>query len=371
MTSRQHPDGGDMKVVLLSTSQPSVQQKELYVALRNAGIDARMYAPNLERGDVPAATVANQLGARVRALTADWRPDVLHATDTLAGVAAHIVSARRAAVVQGVNGFSALERRGSVRPAQPSRSMVLEARLLRRASIVAASCTEQAMELFRLRVPTEHVRVVEAAIDPDPFDIVAHVGAFPYPLHVLHPGGTDPSSGVIDAIQALVLVPQAHLTVAGGTQSGADDVLAIARRLHVGHRVSWVGAVRPRAMAALYQAHHVVVSTPWRCWDSRIALEAVASRRPLVASATGAMLDGLGNGSGVPLVPINDPVAIGTALTRLLKFDPVKRVKRLERTRETVLQSRTWTSRAPGWVGVYESAMDNRRLGAELALGVA
>jgi len=134
--------------------------------------------------------------------------------------------------------------------------------------------------------------------------------------------------GVDTAITALAGVPGAELVVAGGPDAADLDADPEARRLRalarsrgVEDRVRLVGRVGREDVPALLRSSDVVVCVPAYEPFGIVPLEAMACRRPVVASAVGGMLDTIADGVTGLLVPPRRPDRLGAALRALLR-DP-------------------------------------------------
>lgn len=92
----------------------------------------------------------------------------------------------------------------------------------------------------------------------------------------------------------------------------------LAQRLEVGERVRVLGAVPRSDLPALIRSADVVTCLPWYQLSVRGALEALACGRPIVAAASGGLLDVVDEGVTGLLVEPQSPSAGALAVRRLL-----------------------------------------------------
>src|SRR5205823_9264493 len=114
----------------------------------------------------------------------------------------------------------------------------------------------------------------------------------------------------------LQAVPDAYLLVVGeGAQRPALEEQA--RELRIAHRVVFTG--RRDDVPAVTAALDVAVLPSYREAQGLTVLEAMALRRPVVASAVGGIPEMIEDGLTGLLVPPRDPDALATAIVRLLR----------------------------------------------------
>lgn len=229
--------------------------------------------------------------ARLRRLARS--ADVVHAHGLRAGALAVLTA--RPVVVSWHNAVS-----GRV-------GAVLERLVARRATVTLAASADL---LTRARA----VGARDARLAPVSAPMLVPTGRDPglgRPL-VLAVGRLAEQKGYDVLLAALPLLGDAVVAVAG------DGPLAAELRT-AAPQVRWLG--RRDDVADLYAAADVVVLPS--VWEARslTAQEALRAGVPLVATAVGGLPDLLGDGA--VLVPPGDPVALGTAVRRLLD-DPVE-----------------------------------------------
>ena len=153
--------------------------------------------------------------------------------------------------------------------------------------------------------------VADDFIDPRP--------AQPWAWRLLSVGRIDPRKGVATAIEALVELPEATLTVAGtGPEPLLAELAAHAEQLGVAERVAFAGAVARTDLPALYEGNDAVVfpvvwEEPW----GLVPLEAMALGRPVTASGRGGSSEYLRDGENCVLHVPGDAASLAETVRRL------------------------------------------------------
>lgn len=161
------------------------------------------------------------------------------------------------------------------------------------------------------RTAVEPSGVEDALLDPRP--------PRPWGWRLLSVGRIDPRKGVATAIEALLALPEATLTVAGaGPAELLAELAALAERLGVAARVRFAGAVPRAELPALYEACDAVVfpvvwEEPW----GLVPLEAMALGRPVTASGRGGSGEYLRDGENCLLHAPGDPASLAQTVRRL------------------------------------------------------
>jgi glycosyltransferase involved in cell wall biosynthesis len=175
-------------------------------------------------------------------------------------------------------------------------------RVLRGAKLVIAASNELAEGARALGA--REVRVIPSGVE-----LPAHVGEEAEPPEVLFAGRLSPEKGVLELVEA---ADGMNLVVAG------DGPL---RARVPGAR----GFVPHDELQRLY-ARAAVVACPSRREGFGVAcLEAMAHGRPVVATSVGGLLDLVVDGETGIVVPPRDPVALRSALERLLADPDLRR----------------------------------------------
>ena len=333
-----------MKVVVLTTSYPRTAEdvagtfvRDGVEALRAAGVRVAVVSPASVRhfgiayGDgivnnlraspwkalaLPFFLLGFARAARRAARDADvvhahWLPTVVPALAT-----------RKPIVLQVWGSDVALARR------MPR----LARRLLRRARIVVCASTHLADEARSLgaqdvRVIPTGVAIPETVEEPDD------------PPHALYAGRLSEEKGVRELAEASAGLP---LVVCGDGPLRALFPEAI-------------GFVPPSELGPYYERAAVVVVPSRREGYGMVAREAMAHGRPVVATAVGGLVDVVDDGVTGLLVAPGDPVALRSAVERLLA-DRELRVRLGAAARERVRLNGSWAAAVERLLDSYAEA---------------
>jgi glycosyltransferase involved in cell wall biosynthesis len=196
----------------------------------------------------------------------------------------------------------------------------------------------------KVRVRTMHPGISEAFGDGDGQRFRRHHGLPDDDPVIAVVGNLSEGRGQDLAIEAAALlrqeVPNARLVLAGDPHPRPADLafrarlLALARARGLADDVLFSGFVDP--VADLYAASSVVVN-PARSNEGfgRVAFEALAAGRPVVATRVGAIPEVLAHERDALLVPPESPEAIAAAVARLLR-EPDLAARLAETGRERV-----------------------------------
>ena len=193
-----------------------------------------------------------------------------------------------------------------------------ERRALSAAALVVVTGKAALPLIAQYAVAPSRVVVVEPGTDRAP---LAH-GSRRSPLELLTVATLNPGKGHEMLLEALSAVRDSawRLTCAGSLTrdpATAWRVRTTAARLQLENRVSFVGDLDCRALAACYDSADVaVLATQQETYGMAVA-EALAHGLPVVATMTGAIPDLVGDDAGL-LVPVGDTAALTAALARVL-----------------------------------------------------
>jgi glycosyltransferase involved in cell wall biosynthesis len=305
-----------------------------------------------------------------------WRPDVVHAHFWMSGMAS--VQAGRSLEIPVAQTFHALgsvkRRHQGAADTSPPQRVEIERALADEVDLVIATSQDELGELAAMGASPRSV-VVPCGVDTRLFrpDGPAEPGADGPGCRrpgrrprVVSLGRLVERKGVLDVIDAVAMLPDVDLIVAGGPPAGIleDDPHAMACLAHaeaagLADRVEFRGAVARRDVPALLRSADAVVCTPWYEPFGMVAVEAMACGAPVVASAVGGLAETVIDRRTGRLVPPRSPAAIADALTWVTE----------SRTRWRRLSQRAAVRGARyGWPAVAQATMGHL---AGLAAGEA
>jgi glycosyltransferase involved in cell wall biosynthesis len=176
------------------------------------------------------------------------------------------------------------------------------------------------------RLPEHKILVTPNGVDPafGPHGPKADGSAYALLVGALH-ARKDP----VSAIEAIALVPELRLVLAGPDRGGGRAVRKAVERLGLGHRVELLGYVDQERLAALYRGAACLVF-PSRYEGFGLPLvEAMACGTPVVAARTGALPEVAGDAA--VLVEPEDPGALARGIREALTDRERIRAAGLER----------------------------------------
>lgn len=214
----------------------------------------------------------------------------------------------------------------------------LERWALRRASGIQV-CNTDAERIVKRKGFGGQPHQIPLGIDIEKFTVKAETRESCGPPTVGYVGRLAPHKGVAVLLEAVAQLTDFHLTIAGsGPQN--DELHQRAAELGVSDRVTWLGSVAQDELPATYASFDVLAvpsltSPGWVEQFGRVTVEAMASGVPVVASASGALPEVVGD-AGI-LVPESDSAALAEGLLRVRR-DPelasIMRQRGLERAAE-------------------------------------
>ncbi|HEV2208403.1 MAG TPA: glycosyltransferase family 4 protein [Verrucomicrobiae bacterium] len=228
------------------------------------------------------------------------------------------------------------------------------------AAITANSCS-LAETVCRLMggAPRQGVTVIGNGVRVEEFDCAADASAVPASPFVLGVGSLKPVKGFDLLIRAFTpvvrRVPELRLVLVGQGDEEAG-LRRLAAECGISASVIFVGRVPHQGVAGFLQRCEFLVVPSQREGFGIVALEAMASRKAVVATAVGGLLEIVSDGTTGLLVKERTPEVLAAAMLRLL--DHPQLALQLGRTGRQVVESRfTWESAASRYLEVFRSVL--------------
>ncbi|ONI79978.1 glycosyl transferase [Actinosynnema sp. ALI-1.44] len=303
--------------------------------------------------------------AHLRGHWTGTRPDVVHAHFWMSGLAS--ILAARDLDVPVVQTFHALgtvkKRHQGDADTSPVERIPIERLVANQAARIAATCTDEVLELTRMGVPRGRISVVPCGVDADLFT----PGGTVDPHRIVATGRLVTRKGFDTIIAALAGLPGVELVIAGGppserlgTDPEAEQLRRQAAEWGVADRVRLVGSVSRADMPQLLRSAAAVVCTPWYEPFGIVPLEAMACGRPVVASAVGGLTDTVVHKVTGLHVPPRSPRALTEALRQLLDDEVVNQSYGLA-GRDRAMARYTWGRIAQDTVSTYARVCATQR----------
>jgi glycosyltransferase involved in cell wall biosynthesis len=301
-------------------------------------------------------------------LADDWTaqaPDLVHGHFWMSGLAAVRAAATvDIPVVQTFHALGTVKRRHQgAMDTSPAERIDTEIMVAQRATCIAATCTDELVELGRMGIARDRAAIVPCGVNTEQFHPEVRPDSRSRRHRVVSVGRLVPRKGFDLLIQALPGLPDTELLIAGGPAAGQLGKDAEARRLReaaekygVCDRVRLLGQVPRDRMPALIRSADVVACTPWYEPFGIVPLEAMACGVPVVATAVGGMLDTVVDGMTGMHVPPRDPRSLQSAL-RLLLNDRFRREAFGAAGRDRAVARYSWDRVATETSWVYETVM--------------
>jgi D-inositol-3-phosphate glycosyltransferase len=242
------------------------------------------------------------------------------------------------------------------RPESPGR-LAGEAHLARASdTVVAISAAEAHTVVSRLGGDPERVVIVPPGVDADLFH--PWTGGRRGSGYVVAAARLQPLKGLDLAIEAIAAVPaqlRPDLVVSGDASADfegyVDELSALARLRGVDASVHFIGPQSRQALAELLRQALVVLIPSHSETYGLVALEAAASRVPVIAAASGGLREAVVDGVTGIVLDSRDPEAWAEAIVRLVsQGDSATALAQNARVRAERL---SWSSSAEQLQAVY------------------
>ena len=293
--------------------------------------------------------------------------DVVHSHHWFSGEAALDFARRRG--IPHVQSFHSIAADPSTplsdgeRPESPGR--MLGERHLAQASdaVIAVSAAERDTVITRLGASPAHVVVVTPGVDADLFTPAVAPAA--HPGYIVAAARLEPLKGLDLAIEAIATLPDGlrpELVIAGGPTTGHDeypaDLCEHARAHGLADGIRFLGPQSREDLAELLRGARMLVVPSHSETYGLVALEAAASGIPVVATASGGLIEAVEDGVTGLLVDSRDPAAWTDAVRRLLEDDTLS--ARLGTAGRARAEHFTWDRTAAATADVYTRLLTHR-----------
>ena len=332
--------GDDARLVEMSASLAGQGHQVTVYARRNSkslperaklapGVCVEYVGPSDSSAD--DSHLVKQIGAFSQPLHDRWAkdcPDVVHALRWTSGLAA--LSAARdlqVPVVQSFDQLGVTERRhGMIAVGAGAERIRLEPAIGRTVSAVVAGSSDEESDLTRLGIPRRSIRVVPCGIDTDEFtpEGPAHERNDRHRLVTIADLATE-QDALNTLLRALAKIPCAELIVAGGPpRDGLRRDLSYRRlakltdSLNLAGRVFFAGQVGRTALPPLLRSADLLVNINEHEPSAITSVQAMACGTPVVASAVGAHIDAVVDGTTGILVEPGRPALLAQRIRALL-----------------------------------------------------
>ncbi|RLP68345.1 glycosyltransferase [Mycetocola manganoxydans] len=332
-------------------------------------------APNLTLRHLDAGPAERRIKGDHESYIADFRRalsplgpyDLLHSHHWFSGMAALDVAATRG--IPHVQSFHSIAADASTmlsageRPESPGR-LRGEAHLAQcSAAVLTVSEAERTTVIDRLGGSPERVTVIPPGVDASLFTPANTPAA--QPGYIVAAARLEPLKGLDLAIEALAGLPAAirpELILAGGPTTGHDaypaELAAHARAHGLADSIRFVGPQSREDLAALLRGARMLLVPSHSETYGLVALEAAASGIPVVASASGGLVEAVADRVTGLLVDSRDPAAWTDAVRRLLE-DPAF-AARLGAAGRKHAEQLTWDRAATATAEVYAQLLAAR-----------
>jgi glycosyltransferase involved in cell wall biosynthesis len=370
--------GDDARLVEMSTSLAGQGHQVTVYARRNgkslperaklaAGVSVEYVGPADSSAD--ESHLVKQIGAFSAPLHDRWskdRPDVVHALRWTSGLAA--LSAARdlqVPVVQSFDQLGVTERRhGMIAVGAGTERIRLEPAIGRTVSAVVAGSSDEESDLTRLGIPRRSIRVVPTGIDTDEFtpEGPAHERNDRHRLVTIADLATE-QDALNTLLRALSKIPGAELVVAGGPpRDGLKSDLSYRRlaklsdSLDLAGRVFFAGQVGRSALPPLLRSADLLVDINEHEPSAITSIQAMACGTPVVASAVGAQVDAVVDGTTGILVEPGRPALLAQRIRQLLAHPMMLEAFSVAAT-DRALSRYSWDRIAHETLAVYDTAI--------------
>jgi D-inositol-3-phosphate glycosyltransferase len=245
--------------------------------------------------------------------------------------------------------------------------------------IVAATPAERAQLIWLYRADKRRITIVPPGVDSERFHPVERgaarqmLGIAPDEKLLLFVGRIEPLKAVDTIIEAVHLLKRTHpeamhnarLAIIGGNPQDLANNAELARlvsmteTLGLEHEVAFLGAKDQHLLPEYYAAATAVVMPSDYESFGMVALEAMASGTPVIATHVGGLAYLVRDGETGFLVPVREPAALADRM-RIVLTEPETQA-RLGRNAAALAQQYSWQQIADQLLAAFDQVLENRR----------
>lgn len=212
----------------------------------------------------------------------------------------------------------------------------------------------------------ERISTIHNGVDETFYNVDGSQRPFFIPLKLLCVGNLISLKGQATILQALAQLHgeawQLTLMGAGPDQTKLE---AMAGKLRIADKVSFIGQIPPAEVAGEMQAHHVLISASHSEGRSNAVLEAQAAAMPVVVSDIPGNRELIEEGVNGWLFPVDDSGRLAELLTDLFRKPYTELEAEGQAGRHGLLrQELRWRSSASQYVELYEKAFEQEKAAA-------
>jgi glycosyltransferase involved in cell wall biosynthesis len=332
--------GADANLVDMSKSLAGEGHQVTVYARRNGselperarladGVSVEYVGPaDSSSGDSELVRHVGAFSAPLHARWAQDRPDVVHALRWTSGLAA--LSAARdlqIPVVQSFDQLGVTERRhGLIPPGAGTERIRLEPAIGRTVDAVVAASYDEESDLTRLGIPRRSIRVVPTGIDTAEFTPEGETYDRNDRHRLVTVADLATEQDALDTLlRALAKIPGAELIVAGGPPRedlrgdlSYRRLAKLSDSLDLHGRVFFAGQVGRAGLPPLLRSADLMVNFNQHEPSALTSIQAMACGTPVVASALGAQVDAVVDGTTGILVEPGRPALLAQKIRALL-----------------------------------------------------
>lgn len=300
-------------------------------------IEAGPAAP-LTRGELIPLTDRFAAGVEAFRASEARRYDLVHSHYWLSAVAGESLAADWRVPHLGMfHTLGEVKLRARASEHEPPERLQAERRLVHTLDrVVAATSYEQRLLRQVYGVPAARVEVIPLGVDPERFnpgsrDAAREALEIPATDRiVLAVGRIEPLKGLDILIRAAAQITdrsRLRLLIVGGDEQARaefDRLRAITKEVGVEDIVTFVGAIPHELLPNYYRAADVVVMPSFAESFGLVAVEAMASGVPVVASRVGGLASTVADGRSGYLVPWRCPEPFAEKIELLLRNEPLR-----------------------------------------------